>query len=435
MNSKTSKVAVIGAGNLGAAVANALVLLRKCVDVITPSLLSDDNSGEAWDIEIDREQLAATERRASAEVAPSNELERRIASIWQEVLSVPEVGIHDNFFELGGDSLLAVQLFSNIEQTFGKNLPLATLFRAPTVEQLANILRQKGWSGSRSSLVAIQPGGLEPPLFCIGGAGGDVLYFRNLSNHLGLEQPVYGLQAQGLDGKQAPHTRIEDMAAHYIKEIRTLQPEGSYFLAGHSMGGLVAFEMAQRLEMQGQKVALVALFDTRTPEILNYIPPFWDKAYSLLIKLVQLEPKKKLTYVLRKLEYHSKNISKKIASLVGLHSKHPLPQDLGGPEFLTQNIRQIYKLNDQAARDYVPQVYLGQVVLFKATDNFMSAAAVRRYPLLGWENLAAGGVEVHSVPGSHSFEGCLLSEPHVRVLAEKLKACLEQAQIEGYPRA
>jgi thioesterase domain-containing protein len=217
------------------------------------------------------------------------------------------------------------------------------------------------------------------------------------------------------------------MANHYIKEIRTFQPEGPYFLAGHSAGGLVAFEMAQQLQMQGQKVALLALFDPSTPEVLNYIPSFWDKAGSHLINLVQLEPKQQLTYVLRRLEYHSKNLSKKIATRVGLRSKHPLPQDLGGPEFLPQDLRRMFKLNEQAARDYKPQSYQGRVTLFKATDEPSSItllATSRRYPLLGWDSLAAGGVEVHEVPGGHAFEGSLLSEPHVRVLAEKLKACL-----------
>ncbi len=364
-------------------------------------------------------------------VPPQTENEQQLAQIWTELLRVEQVGIQDNFFELGGTSLLAVRLFTQIENTFGKKLPLATLLQAPTIEQLSNILCQEEWSAPWSSLLAIQAAGSLPPLFCIGGAGGDVLYFRDLSNHLGLEQPVYGLQAQGLDGKQPPHTRIEDMANHYIKEIRTFQPEGPYFLAGHSAGGLVAFEMAQQLQMQGQKVALLALFDPSTPEVLNYIPSFWDKASSHLINLVQLEPKKQLTYVLRRLKYHSKNVSKKIATRVGLRSKHPLPQDLGGPEFLPQDLRRMFKLNEQAARDYKPQSYQGRVTLFKATNEPSSItllATSRRYPLLGWDSLAAEGVEVHEVPGGHAFEGSLLSEPHVRGLAEKLKACLETSR-------
>jgi surfactin synthase thioesterase subunit len=161
-----------------------------------------------------------------------------------------------------------VRLFAQIEKTFGKNLPLATLFQAPNIEELANILRQKGWSVPWQTLVAIQPGGSKPPLFCIHPVGGNVLCYRDLAHYLGQEQPVYGLQAVGLDGKQAPYKRVEDMAAHYIREIRAFQPEGSYLLAGHSAAGIVAFEIAQQLVAGGQKVAVLALLDAYSPQLL-----------------------------------------------------------------------------------------------------------------------------------------------------------------------
>ncbi len=360
-------------------------------------------------------------------VAPRDDLELHLTRIWEKVLGIQPISVTDNFFALGGHSLLAARLFAQIEQTFGKNLPLSILFQSPTVEQLTSILRQQGMLAPCSSLVAIQPAGSKLPLFCIGGAGGDVFYFRDLSNRLGLEQPIYGLQAQGLDGKQAPHTRIEDMAAHYIKEIRTFQSEGPYFLAGHSVGGLVAFEMAQQLQMQGQEVGLLAIFDAGIFKSIDSVPSFWDKASFHLSNLIELEPKNKLSYVPRMLSASVKsgvkNMSKKIASLVGLQSQHSLTQELGGPEFLPQNVRRMFKLNEQAARDYVPQVYLGQVTFFRATNNSTSATSRLR-----WSRLAAGGLEVHKVPGDHSFADSLLSEPNVSVLAEKLKACLEQAQ-------
>jgi len=370
----------------------------------------------------------------SAFVAPRDIVELQLTKILSEILEIQPIGVRDNFFDdLGGNSMLTVRLSRQIEKRFGKALPLVTLLEVATVEQLASLLRQSEWPMPWSSLVAIQPAGSKPPFFCIGGAGGDTFYFHNLSNHLGLDQPVYGLQAQGLDGKQAPHTRIEDMAAHYIKEMRTLQPEGPYLLGGHSAGGVVAFEMAQQLQIQGQKVDLLALFDPSTPEVMNYIPPFRDKASSVLINLIEFEPKKKLTYVLRSLEYHVKNIGKKIASRVSLLSLHPLPQDLGGPEFLTREIRLMFKVQEQAVRDYLPKVYQGPITLFKATDqpilNATELAISRRYPLLGWDKLAAGAVEVHEVPGNHAFEGSLLSEPHVRVLAEKLKVCLDGVHV------
>jgi acyl carrier protein len=168
----------------------------------------------------------------NAYVAPCHETERTLADLWQKVLGIDRVGINDNFFQLGGHSLLAVRLFAHIEKAFARKLPLATLFQAPTVEQLACILRQEGWSAPLSCLVAIQPGGSKPPFFCIHGPGGHVLSYYDLARHLGPNQPVYGLQALGLDGNHTPLTQIEDMAAHYIKEMRSLHPEGPYFLGG-----------------------------------------------------------------------------------------------------------------------------------------------------------------------------------------------------------
>jgi aspartate racemase len=200
-------------------------------------------------------------------VAPQDELELQLTRIWEKVLGIQPIGVRDNFFDLGGHSLLAVQLFAEIEKIVGTNLPLATLLQASTIEELARVLGKKEWSAPWSSLVAIQPGSSKPPLFCVHPIGGNVLEYLNLLPYLGKEQPVYGLQAQGLDGKQTPLNRVEDMASYYIKEIHTVQPEGPYFLAGFSFGGAVAFEMARQLHAQGQKVAWLALCDTHSPKL------------------------------------------------------------------------------------------------------------------------------------------------------------------------
>jgi acyl carrier protein len=186
-------------------------------------------------------------------------LEMQLVNVWERLLNVQRVGTQDNFFELGGTSLLAVRLFNEIEKLTGKSLPIEVLFRAPTIEQLADILRQEGWSTPWSSLVPIQPAGSRLPLFCTHARTGHILFLRDLPRHLGPDQPVYGLQAQGLDGKEPPRSRVEDMAADYIKEIRSLQPEGPYLLAGMCLGGMIAFEMAQRLQAQGQKTTLIAM--------------------------------------------------------------------------------------------------------------------------------------------------------------------------------
>src|SRR6185295_6541845 len=141
------------------------------------------------------------------------------AAIWADVLGIPSVDPDENFFELGGHSLLAVVLFARILKHFGRRLPLATLFQAPTVAQLAAVIERTG-TPAWSTLVPIQPNGSKPPFFCVHARGGNVLEFYDLARHLGTDQPFYGLQSQGLDQQSDPHTRVVDMAAHYVREIQ-----------------------------------------------------------------------------------------------------------------------------------------------------------------------------------------------------------------------
>jgi aspartate racemase len=172
---------------------------------------------------LDRRALPAPEVGAHLPndyVAPRDNVESQIANLWARVLQLKAVGVTDNFFELGGDSLLAARLFAQIHNRFGKSLPLSTLFVAPTIEQLAKTLRDDA-GVAWSSLVPIQPHGSKPPLFCVHAAGANVLIYRPMSRHLGDDQPVYALQAQGLDGRE-PYRRVEDMAAHYIREVKRM---------------------------------------------------------------------------------------------------------------------------------------------------------------------------------------------------------------------
>ncbi len=367
---------------------------------------------------VDSSSLHARPSLQNVYFAPNNDVEQKIADVWQGLLGIRKVGIYDNFFELGGDSLVAVRLFAQIKKIFGKDLPLATLFEAPTVEKLATILQQEGWSAPWSSLVPIQPGGDKPPLFAVHAAGGGVFFYRDLARHLGPDQPFYGLQAQGLDGKQAPHHRVEDMAAHYIREIRSIQPEGPYFIGGFSFGSAVAFEMAQQLHAQGQKVALLALFDGWHPKLITSEPTltFRQKvSYHLAVlsghlsTLSRLEPQAKLRYVLDKvLDKVQRRTQQRIKAATDTGTSH-IKEALG-----------------QALRNYVTQVYPGCVTLFRA-----SMGLYRWYdPQLGWGEVAAGGLEIYVVPGHHGHEttGAIFKEPNVQILAKQLRACLDKAQ-------
>src|SRR6202035_6054305 len=216
---------------------------------------------------------------ASAPISKlEDDISRELSRIWQELLGIESTGLDQNYFDLGGDSVLAVHLFAEIEKVFKVKLPLATLFDAPTIQELAGILRSEAPSKGWSPLVAIQDSGSRPPFFCVHGAGGNVLIYRELSQNLGPDQPFYGLQSQGLDGTYPPLTRIEDMAATYMKAIRRRQPHGPYLIGGYCGGGLIAFEVAQQLQSQGEQVALLALLDTMN---FSQIPPLsaWSRGY------------------------------------------------------------------------------------------------------------------------------------------------------------
>jgi thioesterase domain-containing protein len=343
-------------------------------------------------------------------VAPRDALELQLTKIWEKVLRIKPIGLRDNFFDLGGHSLLAVRLLAQIEKVTGKHLPLASLFQAPAIEEQVKLLRREGWSAPWSSLVAIQPGGSKPPLFCVHAHEGNVLFYRALALHLGPEQPFYALQAQGLNAHQSPHTRIEDMAAHYVKEIRTIQPEGPYLLGGYCFGGMVAFEMAQQLEALGQTVSLVALFDSYAPGHYRSFPnatPLNHKLSRLLEKirrhidtLVSLGPKEKLSYI----ETRLKRGIFKFNMATGLPS--------------TRSRREFFDAMREARLNYDPHVYQGRVTLFRAIRQPTGYACDLH---MGWGTLAAGGLEIREIPG---YYGSIVFEPNVRVLAEELKICL-----------
>ena len=357
-------------------------------------------------------------------VAPNDELEIRLTKIWEQLLGVQSIGIRDNFFDLGGHSLLAVRLFTQIEKLFGKKLPLATLFEAPTIEQLAVLLRQTGWTPSWSSLVTLQPGGIKRPFFCVHALGGNVLEYHPLAQFLGADQPFYGLQSLGLDKNQAPHSTIEEMAAHYIKEMRTVQPEGPYLLGGRSLGGTVAFEMACQLEAQNQEVALLALLDTDPMGYHKLLPEsssefhkfnrFLKRGKGHLNNLASLSTSERVAYFQGKARYVPGKIKNKLwQALYKLYCK-------SGRE-LPSFLQSVQEFNFMAVMNYVPKVYSGKVTLFWASEDLRGSYDVQA----GWRFLAEGGVETHNIPGNHLD---IVKEPYVQTLAEKLRTCIEKIQ-------
>ncbi len=217
---------------------------------------------------VDRAALSALAVSVSGhdQTPALDDFERRLARIWEAVLRVHPVGVRDNFFELGGHSLLAVRLISQIEKAFGRRLPIANVFRYPTPQLLASVLRQQEWVLPQSLLAPLQPLGDRPPFFWVLGDNSNAF----LPQHLGKEQPVYGLMHQSQDGRPARYTTVRDLAAHYLGEVQSVQGEGPYWLGGFSFGGLVAFEMAQQLLDEGHRVALLVLLEPSHPG--NQVP-------------------------------------------------------------------------------------------------------------------------------------------------------------------
>ena len=342
-------------------------------------------------------------------VSPRTQTEEVLANIWSQILGLERVSINDNFFELGGNSLIAVRLFAEIKKLCGRNLPLATLFQGQTIAELAAVIDQDGCSAPWCSLVKIKPGNSPPPLFCIHAIGGNVLEYYQMADYLCQDQPVYGLQALGLDGKQAPLTSIEDMACHYIKEIRTIQPHGPYFLVGYSFAGIVVFEIAQQLHKQGEKVALLAMLDVKSPKLPKISPSLLEYIQIYLRNFWQLNFQERLKYVMDKLNYKFVHKGNFREYMIGQWSKSLAPE-----------YTNVLDANLEATRNYQPQVYPGKVTLFRCQVQPISQTL---HHDLGWSELVTGDIEVHPIPGDH-FN--LLREPHVRVLAKKLKSCLEQ---------
>ena len=374
---------------------------------------------------IDRRALPVPETTEAAAtskyIPPRDELELKLSKIWEKVLPVRPIGVNDNFFDLGGHSLLAVRMFSLIEKSFERNLPLATLFQAPTISALAEVMRAESWPEAWSSVVVIQGGGTRPPFFCIHAAGGNVLEYHDLARHLGPDQPFYGLQAKGLDGKEEPHTTIREMAAHYIKEMRDVQPEGPYFIGGRSSGGTIAFEMACQLKAAGEEVALLALLDTYPAGYFKLLPHGKgfrgrmqrqaERVRAHVTNLSEIQLADKLAYIATKLRYAPAKIKHK-----AYRRAYKIYQRIGRP--LPTVLKNIEEMNFMAVREYVPQVYSGRATLFSATDLTASFDVED-----GWRQLGTD-LEVHKIPGNHLD---MIKEPHVQVLAEKLRLCLDSA--------
>ena len=352
---------------------------------------------------------AVPARDAASNGAPRDPVEQTLALWWQELLGLDHVSIHDDFFALGGHSLVAVRLFAKIKNHFSVDLGLATLFEAHTIEALANVIRKPKDQKAQSPIVPIQTGGSKPALFLIHGVGGNVVGFEDLARRFSHDQPIYGIQSQALDQTGPALMRVEDIAAHYLREIRSYQPKGPYSFLGYSFGGIVAFEMAQQLHALGEPVGLVGLLDT------------WNPAYFM----------KWLFRIKRWRQYLRQTFSgpEKIRNLMTLLRNRFRQMIYGVYEargkHVPQSLSSVVDVNWFAAKSYTPHVYPGRVALFRARDD---KADLQLDFQMGWGGLAAGGLEIHEVSGTHIE---LFTPVGLAVLVDEIESCLERLTISS----
>jgi amino acid adenylation domain-containing protein len=367
---------------------------------------------------LDRNRLPAPSRENLALITPRDELEQQLTQIWERALGVQPIGINDNFFDLGGHSLIALQLFAHIEQIWHKRLSWGILFESPTIAELAEIIRRQTAPATSSSLVLLGAStSKKPPLFCIHALGGTLFSYYDLVRRLGSDRPIYGLQSRGIDDSQQPLERVEDMAKYFIKSIKTIEPHGPYFLVGYSFGGIVAFEMARQLAELGERVDFLGLLDIKSPKVGKDTMSVKKWLSFHFKKLKELQFKEQIEYCKDKIFYRFSIKTKGDAQ----GYKDVMAKRLATFEMFEPELLNVLEANLQAAKNYQPQVYAGKATLFWSEYQ---SIYIDRNPDLGWGDLVAEGVESIDIPGEHLS---LLSEPHVEVLAKKLKSCLEQA--------
>jgi acyl transferase domain-containing protein/thioesterase domain-containing protein len=377
---------------------------------------------------------------------PSDDVERTLVGIWEELLGVAGLGVRDNFFDLGGHSLIAVRLFTMIKKTYKADFPISVLFEAPTIEGCAELIREAmGETGAAPAaagvaaadsgaargerrtrhkyLVAMDPnrgqGGQAPPFFLVAGMFGNVLNLRHLATLVGADRPFYGLQARGLYGDEPPHETFEEMATAYIEEIRSVQPHGPYSIGGFSGGGLTAFEIAHQLRAAGEEISLLLLLDSRLPQTPRLSKV--DRAKIQWQRVRQRGPGYLLDWARNRAKWQMEQIQLRLGQ-----GEPARAED----QFHNEAIEQAFR---RALPRYQMRHYPGPMVLFRPKLDRAYVLGPGRVLDSAkewvWEDNGFGAyvdaIEVHEMPGDHDS---MVLEPNVRVMAARLRACLAEAQ-------
>jgi len=354
-------------------------------------------------------------------VFPRNALEQRIVSVWQDLLGMDEVGVDDNFYDLGGDSLLAMSMASAVVEQLDTRVPAAAILGAETIAEVAGRIEEGGRS---ESLVRVQPNGSQPPFFCVHPVMGGVMEFRDLAILLGSDQPFFAFQSIGRDGLSPPLSRVEQMASHYLAELRSVQPTGPYFLGGWSFGGLVAYEMARQLEQRGEKVAFLVLFQTICPR------GHTRRRLSLRRHWKRMRPLgwwERLGYVTARLRFMRRLAGRRWRRWRTRPSDRP-PAGLQRHAVSQDAEHVVFEANRVASDLYHPGPFGGRVFVIglHGVDGYDGRLEA------GWDRLATGGAEaITFLPEQDPAAEYLFQAPHLSRLAEELSRLIEVTRTPG----
>lgn len=372
-------------------------------------------------------------------VEPRDDLERTLVGIWADLLGVENIGVRDSFFDLGGHSLIAVRLFAQIKKAFQIEFPISVLFSAPTIEACADLIRAEigdAAVGTTSAVTAPKSdkpttrythlvamhegaGNSKRPLFIVAGMFGNILNLRHLAHLVGTDRPCYGLQARGLYGEHAPHETFEEMAVDYIRELKSVQPEGPYLLAGFSGGGITAYEMTRQLRAAGEEVALLCMLDTP-------LPVSRDLWFSEKVQMhLQLIAREKHRYFWNFIANRARWEFQKLMQRLRPRSAPSEPAQYHSAT--------IHKAFLKACDLYQVPEYHGKMLLLrprqKPTHVFGPDRMINHdrrfiFPDNGWSQRGVE-VDVQEVPGDHDS---MVLEPNVRTLAAKLRKAIDRAE-------
>lgn len=358
-------------------------------------------------LKVDRKALPAPARAADSQAtweAPSGQLERNLAKIWEDALGVSGIGRHDNFFDLGGHSLLAVRVFAQIEELTGEAYPLTSLFRGPTIAELAAVLRDGGYQSEFTSLVAVQPNGSRQPFFSVSPFLITTLSYQLLARYLGPDQPLYAFQPQGLEGEHPPHHTVQEMAAHYIDEMRAVQPHGPYLIGGHCAGNWVAFEMATQLQTMGEEVALLALVDSEPPNITPPPQPQLQRAFSRLM-----------------LYARSGRLRQALGWQVGLARQRLALRWSNSPA--QQRVAEVRAIHAQAHGNFRAGRFHGDALLIRSRESTELRDCDWH---LRWAELIDGELRTATVPGTHAT--LMLEDDNTETMARHITSAIDAVQ-------